>query len=238
MGRGIARRTPIVRTLAGIVSPVTRDTAVRNELSKKQTALSDLKEYFDDYGKAYLSGEYPTISTKPRSAEGQEALEAAGIGDLGTLNGGDDSAPYPGMTQPPPTNPLYWEFMGQLHQRLMTDTQGDLKGFMTLLGKRSDLLAYSRSLQDVNAGNFNRWKQIVEEDPKVQEIIGMMSPEDMNDPTRALNYIRGELNLIEREILQTVKAVEEDMSNSIGRPIKLEDLDPYKVPEGMAPEPW
>lgn len=238
-GRSIGRRTPVVRTVAGIVSPLTRDTRVRREIAVKQDMITQLGEHYKKYGQYYLDDEYPTIPTEPRSKGGALDLARRGLGQLGVLNQGD-TAPFPGMAQPPPVNPLWWDFAQLVHDRLRSDDKAetDWKGFLTLSDRRGDLLAYLDSLRKVDPAHLHQWAADVAADPELQEIIGGLDEADRNSPTRAMNFIINELNMVELEMLTTIREVEEAISEEVGQDIKLEDLDPRVVPEGMTPVEW
>lgn len=107
-GKRVISKVPIVSDLTGLSMPVAGNTPTTEELFKKQRVLRDMEEYY----KTWIS-QGGQIGLKPRSKAG-EAIATSVLGEK-------PPAEAAGMSQPPPTNPLYNQFMEEVHNKFQKD---------------------------------------------------------------------------------------------------------------------
>jgi hypothetical protein len=220
-GRRVVEKTPIVRNILGLTPPASGNTAVMEELFAKQKEIRQLNDFF----RKWTDQEGLVGGTKPRSASGEIAARAA-VGP----NPPRQSA---GINQPPPTNPLYQMFMQEVHNKFardaLTDSRGRDRGgigFQSMWDRFSRYSEHIRRLRKVNEGNQVTWERQLEQEPDQLKFL----------KDNGVNYkdIRAVRNLYEKKrqdvarvLLFTIRDVENDFSQRLGRPIKLKDLNPY-----------
>lgn len=219
-GKRAISKTPILRDVTGILPPASGNTNVTEELFKKQRALKQLDEYYKTWDVA--GGQ---IGLKPRSKSGEE-LAAQKLGERPP----PDAA---GINQPEPTNPLYKMFMEEVHAKFMKDATQDRKGndtgalgFQSLWNRYSIATRQISRLNKVNAGNYVTWQDQLEDRPEQVQYLEKNGV-DTTDPIRVKNFYERQRQDAARVILFTIRAVEDDFSKRLGRPVKLEDLNPY-----------
>lgn len=220
MGKRMIQKTPVLRDVTNVRAAMTGNTDITAEMFKKQGALKKL----DSHYKRWVRDE-GLIYQKPRSASG-ELLAVEAMGERPP----SDSA---GMSQPPPTNPLYNLFIEEMHDKFFKDAPTTTKnkenggiGFLSFWQRYSIATANIARLRKVNDGNNVTWQRYLEQTPKQRYYL-----QRNNVDTTNINEVR---NFYERQrqdaakvILKTVRDVEKEFSERLGRPMTIEDLDPY-----------
>lgn len=222
VGQQLTSRAPMIRDITGILPPMTGNTDIRKELFEKQREIDQLLKYYQKWDKN--AGQ---INVKPASPGGGQAA------DTGYGLGPTIPAESPGLSQPPPTNPLYIKFMGDVYNRFKRESPNYVKGedqggigFRSLWRRYGDSTEALKSLRPINEGNYVTWQNELNNKPEVKKWL-----EDQGVNTKNLREVKNvfvkEQQDAARVILKTIRAVEEDFSKMAGRPIKLKDLNPY-----------
>lgn len=227
MGKRVIAKAPLIRDIANVRAPMTGNNQVTEALFKKSKALNDLVKYFDKI-------EEGEVDTKGASAFGDKVTEK--------LLGSKVPSEMAGVNQPEPTNMLYKMFAERVRDRVKKDTpdkedatQGGI-GYKSLWRRYGDATEHLRSLRKVNDGSFVTWQKQLADRPEQLKFL-----KDNNvDPTN-LVQVR---NLYEktrqdtaRVLLFAVRAIEKEMSDALGKPVRIEDLDPYAKPAPHTQQP-
>jgi hypothetical protein len=185
------------------------------------------------------------VGTKASSIPGEIAMtEQLG---LNRLNEGN-----PGLSQPDPDNPLYIDFMKRFYARFMKETPTMVKGedaggiaFKSMFRNYGRATQKIERMKDVNYGTYDRWQDELqvtqdqmdaEENPRKKEAmrLSILARQELDqygvDTTNrqdVVNFYRRMQFDAMRTINYTRRAVEAEMSEAAGRPIKLNDIQPY-----------
>jgi hypothetical protein len=219
-GKRVVSKTPLVRDVANIHAPVSGNTAITEELFKKQRTLRELEQYYREWTKnAGLIGQ------KPRSKEG-EAIATAALGER------PPSEPA-GINQPPPTNPLYALFIEEMHNRFFTDNpyakNGDPTGaigFLSLWNRYGLATRQLQRIRKVTDGNNVTWRRELEESPKQLDYLKRNGVDPYNI-TQVRNFYERQRQDAARVILFTIRDTEREFSQRLGQPFHIEDVNPY-----------
>ena len=247
------QKTPILRDVTGIYPPLSGNTALAKETFEKQQSINRLTKFIEDWslgGKTRGPGE---VSIEPASKGGGQVMDW--LHQIPTLfsRGQITSSQSPGLAQPPPTNPLYNQFLEEVRARFRKESplpnrQGEDEGG---IGFKSMWRDYGNStkmltrLRNINEGNNITWQQELDRNPEAKQ--------DLTNAGIDTTNIRQVRNFYERKryeslrtINYTIRAVEYDLTQQLannpqlaaqlgwdGQPITLEKLDPYKRPAGL-----
>lgn len=229
-GSRMVSKTPILRNVAGILPPQTGSTDLTEKLFAKEKVINNLSRYFRTWDDSRGAGK---IGLKPASKAGAEVVT--------DLLGPDPSAEYAGLVQPPPTNPLYQQFMKEVYDKTNADDpkKGGM-GFKSIWRRYGDYTQHLKSLRSINAGNMVTWQmQLATRPDQLADLKN--AGVDHRDVRAVRNYYETKRQEVVRQLLFSIRAVEEDISKRIGKPFKMEDLDPYaKGPRAgveLAPTP-
>jgi hypothetical protein len=222
MGKRLVQKTPYVRDILNEHAPATGNTPIMEAMFAKQKAVDNLVRYFQNYG---MTGQ-AKINTKPASRSGGE------VADL--ILGEALPAQMAGIHQPPPTNPLYIKYMEMLRDAVKKDALIDSKGlvsggmgFRSLWRRYGDMSKEIRSTRNINAGNYVTWqKQLEKFSPDTKHALEEYGV-DTKNPSAVRNFLQHKRQDAGRHILFALRAIERQMSEQEGRPIRIEDLDPY-----------
>jgi hypothetical protein len=248
IGKREIQKTPLLRNAAGLPQPATGNTRVVEELFAKQRAIGDLVKYIQKWGEAE-EGMRGDINTDPKSYQG-------GLLATDKL-GKPVPSQSAGIDQPPPTNPLYSLFADQVYQTAKKDvlfdklavnsvvhtipgvnkgrvamsegytgapTQGI--GIPSLWARYGDASEQLRRLKNINAANHATWQMQLEKRPEQMQYL-KENKVDYKDPVAVRNFYENIRQNAARVILHTIKKVEADFSQRIGRPVTIEMLSPY-----------
>jgi hypothetical protein len=232
-GTRAVQKTPILRSAIGVTPLVSSTTDNSNELFAKQDAIDKLTGFFSEWDRA--GG---LINVKPPSAFGGQAADAI-LDDTGKLPqtepGSNKSAP-PGLNMPPPTNPLYKAFILRLYNDFETDNSRDVPGvtkdmigFKSIWARRGDLTKAINSIKPVNAGNYVTWQKQLASHPEWLAELTKAGVSTKN-PIEVRNYLVKQRQDVDQVLLMAIRKTEQAVSQEVGRPIRLEDLDPYGHP--------
>lgn len=248
MTKRMAIKTPILRDIANLHTPISGNTEISSELFRKQKSIDQLVRYYQTYDNPTgPGGGVHEINTKPVSKSGIITAEK--------LLGPQVSSQNPGLDQPPPTNPLYSQFMNELYLKVHKDSEKTGgEGFKSLWDYYRDASDAITKMRNINAGNFVTWQQQMNErndlvkgfeeagpwnvDPKAKSKAMSHNRNDLamqldnagvnrNDPYAVRNFYEKKRQWAARTILFYIRDVEDRMSKVAGKPIKIEDLQPY-----------
>lgn len=223
-GKRVVSKAPITRAITNIQPPATGNTRYTEDLFAKQKAISDLDRFYKDWG---LTGGNLNIGAKTaRSVEGGKiATDALGQ----PLPRG-----APGMGQPEPTNPLYKMFAQEMHDTFKKDDpkNGGI-GFQSMWKRYTDATKAIKTVQSVSAGNFVTWQRYLDSVPETKAFL-QDAGVDYRNPLAVKSFYESYRQAAAKELLFTIKRVENEFSQRLGRPIKFEDLQPYG--QGLPPE--
>ena len=226
--RKTIEKTPIARDIIGYKAPASGNTRVTDELFKYQRTIDQLARFFktndesmDDQG----------ISIKPRSKSGAEVVNKF----LGS--GPPESLAAQG--QPEPTNPLYKMFISELYDKFKTDATVDQRtgaakggiGYQSLMQRYGQYTRNLKALRNVNEGNAVAWDQYLATVPDQMQFL-IDNNIDPTDVRTVRNFYERKRQDAARQILFTIRAVEEDFARRLNKPgFRITDLDPYaKMP--------
>lgn len=226
--RGVSK-TPLVRDIFNVRAPSVGNTRILDDLFKKQRAIRELERYY----KRNTVNE-GLIGIKPRSQRG-EAFVAEIFGERPPMQPA-------GLPQPKPTNPLYNMFMEEVHKKFVKDEPTDRYGnetgaigFLSMWQRFGIATDNLRMLRKINDGNNTTWQQYLAETPEQTNYLrrNNVDPRNLND---VRNFYERQRQYIARTILFVIRGVENDFSERLGKPIKIEDLDPYGKGLSKAPD--
>lgn len=223
-GQKLAERTPILRNVMGMTPKQPGNTRLSEEMWARQGLFKSLDEFYRHYG---TQGGERKFTNKPASKSGGEVVDAK--------LGPPPPPTSPGLGQPQTTNPLYQELMAEVHDKLTKDSDktGGI-GYRSMWQRYSRATAALKTLQPINAGNYVTWQAKLQEKPDIMEFLEQNNV-NYKDPTAVKSFYEQIRQNAAALILQTVQEVEHNMSQKVGKPIKLEDLDPYKK-KSLLPE--
>lgn len=235
-GKRMVTKTPIVRNAFDIVPPASGNTHITEELFRKEKVLNDLSKYYRTWTKAGGA-----ISLKMASESGGRTVN--------NLLGDGPPSESGGLHQPPPTNPLYQSFMEEVYNKFnkdspekkvdpvtgmksgkkdavwVPDEDGGL-GVKSMWRRYGDYSVNLKRLRQINDGNNVTWQMQLSERPEQLKYL-----KDNNIDYKSLrdvrNFYEAKRQEVARQLLFTIRAVEEDFSSRLGKPFHIEDLDPY-----------
>ena len=231
------RQVPIMNNLFDAQPKMSGSNKITEEYFGKMKSIDVIVKHFKD--KVIHAGE---INTKPASILGGEVADK--------MLGPAIPPITPGPPQPPPTNPLYNEFMATLYARVKRDNPGysqkgeDLGGvgFISLLRRWGDSSAAIKSMEYVDAGLHPKWQAWLNK-PENEQLKTWLKDANV-DQTNA----RAVRNVFEEKrqaagltLLYYINAVENELTakkraglpaqgippNPNASPVLLEDIEPY-----------
>jgi hypothetical protein len=232
MGKRVVQKTPLIRDVAGIKTPMTGNNAVTEALFEKQKALDNLVRFFRRYD---INTGQAVINTKPASQSGGMIAER--------LLGPAMPAENAGLDQPPPTNPLYKEFMQRVYdavKRDSVDTGG--MGMRSLWRRYGDASAQIQRMRNINAGNYVTWEKQMAARPDQLKYL-QDNGVDTKDPRAVKNFYEKQRQDAARQLMFAIRSIENKMSKEKGGRVRIEDLDPYgkgnvvQEDTGLLPDP-
>jgi hypothetical protein len=217
-GKRMIMKTPILSDVMNIHPPISGVNRITEELFAKEKTVNNLAKYFRTWDASKGAGK---INVKPATAFGGDVVTQA--------FGPPPPTTPPGIPQPTPTNPLYKQFMADLYAKTQNDTnakgQGGI-GLKSIWRRYGDYSAELKTLRSTNAGNYVTYMMHMEQNPDQLSELKSMNI-DYKNPRAVQNYYQDKRMEVSRTILFTYRALEEQYSQKLGIPFKLEDLDPY-----------
>lgn len=219
-GTRFVQKTPILRDALNLQQPATGNNAITEELFKKSKAIRSLETFYKKWtvGQGLIGAKAPSI--------GGEKLAAGQLGPR-------QPAQAAGINQPEPTNPLYNMFIEDMHRKFVTDSPLDRKGkpqgavgFRSLWNRYSIATQQIDRLRKVNPGNDALWREELDDRPQQLKYLRDNKIDPYN-PRAVQNFYERKRQDAARVLLKTIRDVENDFSKRLGRPVKIENLDPY-----------
>lgn len=235
-GKRMIMKTPIARDLFDVKPPMTGNTDITEQLFAKEKVINNLSRYYRVWSRD--AGE---INTKMASERGGQVVQ--------TLLGNGPPSQSAGLDQPVPTNPLYVAFMDEVYNKFnkdspdrkvdpisgnksnkkdaiwVPDDEGGI-GAKSLWRRYGDYSTQLKRLRQINDGNNTTWQlQLGQRPEQIQYLKD--NHVDYKDVRTVRNFYEAKRQEVSRQILFTIRAVEEDFSRRMGKPFKIEDLDPY-----------
>jgi hypothetical protein len=228
-GKTGLQKAPLVRDMTGVLPVMSGNTDIREELFEKQKEIDQLIKYFQGDRAGFQ------INTKPASTGG---------GNVADILHGEPSinTQPPGLVPPPPTNPIYQQFMADVYNRFKKESptfvngkdEGGI-GFRSLWRRYGDATQALKTLRSVNDGNNVTWQKQLEGRPELRKELEA-SHVDPTDLRAVKNYYVYKQQDSARIILKTIKAVEQEFSQKIGKPVTIKDFKPYIPPDQAGEE--
>jgi hypothetical protein len=118
-------------------------------------------------------------------------------------------------------------------------------GIPSAWARYGDYTEKLKRMRPINEGNYVTWQLQLSQRPEELKYLKDNNV-DYKSPKAVMNWYQQKRLEAARLILFSIRAVEEDFSQRIGKPIHIEDLDPYGKPipkdAALAPEadipPW
>jgi hypothetical protein len=236
-GKRTITKTPILRDLTNIHLPASGNVRVTQDLFDKQRSVDQLARFFRKWDK--VGGQGGNINVSARSPTGGAAVDA--------MLGPGPGHFSPGLDQPEPTNPLYLQFMTELYTKMKKDAltrtvdpvtgkssrkKGAVEedtgaiGIPSAWARYGDYTEKLKRMRSINDGNYVTWQLQLSQRPEELKYLKDNNV-DYKSPRAVQNWYQQKRLDAARLILFSIRAVEEDFSQRIGKPIKIEDLDPY-----------
>lgn len=263
-GKRVIEKTPVLRDITGIKPPMSGSNETTEQLFKKSKAIHQLIDFIKAQDETNYAGGW--LSTKPRSTSG--GIHIDNIMEQNLPESTEEGYfPRAGLPIAEPTNPLYSLFLNDVIQKFAKDaTERNIArgkgsklnpvmeqtggiGYQTLWKDYGFFKEQVKSMRGIDAGNTVLWEQRM--DPQVRAYL-----EDnkipTNNPRAAQNFFEQKRQEYARQILFTVRAVEQEFTRRLADPnvrmmltqkgiplpdkITIEDLSPYMGQE--APDTW
>lgn len=245
-GKRMITKTPIIRDAFDVKLPASGNTQITEELFKKEKVLNDLSKYYRTWTKAGGA-----INIKPASERGGDVVNS--------LLGSGPPSESGGLHQPPPTNPLYQSFMEEVYNKFnkdspdkkvdpvtgaksgkkdaiwIPDDDGGM-GVKSMWRRYGDYSTNLKRLRQINDGNAVTWQLQLSQRPEQLQYLKDNNV-DYKDVKTVRNFYEAKRQEVARQLLFTIRAVEEDFSSRLGRPFHIEDLDPYSKQAPGGPQP-
>lgn len=232
--RRVTEKTPFVRDMVGWKPPVAGSTQITDDLFSDKGVLTKLDQYYKNFD--------PTIDRSNRrergSAEGRIVAEHF-------MPGLDMPKQTLGIPPAPPTNALYMAFMKEVDRRFHKDTVSDKGegklpsggiGFPSQMAKYSIITRQIKDMRKIDDGNSVKWKDRIEHEPELYDFLEAHKI-PIDDPRTVRNFLEQQRQTAARQIMFTIKAVEQDFQQRLGDPnFSFEKLDPYQpylLPPGV-----
>lgn len=233
-GTRMTRKAPLVRDALGVKAPASGSTRVTEEYYKKQKEINALLRFYRQWDT------YDPASPETRGNIDTKATSKTGGAVAQQLLGNPIPSERPGLNQPNPTNPLYTQFISEVHKKFaldaLTKAEGRGKdrrdvatgaiGYKSIARRLGDANEALRSMRNINAGNYVTWERQLSERP---EQLAELQENKVNykDPVAVKNYYEKKRQDAARVLLFTIRQVEAEFSKAAGRPITLGMIDPY-----------
>lgn len=229
VGRKQIEKTPLVRDIFDVHGPISGNTPVQAELYQKNDSIRQLLNFYGKYGNTGIQ----SIGPKKIASPSAEAMARA---KLGARVPSESS----GLDEPLPDNPLYLRFMDMVHNKFQLDAakHGGI-GYKTMWNFYKGVSDDLKSMRNIDYGSQVDWMKKMEQRPK-QIAYLQNAGIDYTDPHAVRDFYERKRQNWAREILWTIKDVENEMSQQLEQliasgampatiklPIKIEDLRPY-----------
>lgn len=218
------QKTPILRDIVNIKMPMTGNNAITAELMAKRRSLRELEQHYTRWTKGK-----GLIGTRVISRTGEEIANEY----LGTRPPSESA----GRQQPPPTNPLYNQFIEDLHNWFVKDATVDKRGkdlgdaggfgFPSLYARYSAATTQIERLKKVSPGNLAAWREDLDKNSPEQVKYLKEQKVDPYNPKAVQNFYETKRQDAARVLLHYIRETEKEMSEYLGRPVKIEDIRPY-----------
>jgi hypothetical protein len=268
-GQRVVEKTPVLRDITGLKPPMGGSNETTEELFKKSKSVNQLLKFIKAYDENLGAGGW--LSTKPRSVSGGIQVDNTMGSGLPVAHLGDNASaeyfPRAGLPIAEPTNPLYQLFLKEVHDKFAQDATerntahgkgskanpqmeptGGI-GYQTLWKDYGFFKEQVASMRKIDAGNVSTWRERM--DDNVRAYLNTNGV-DANNPRAAQNFFEQKRQEYARQILFTVKAVEQQFTQRLADPnvqatlaasgikvpskLTIEDLTPYNGKE--APDTW
>jgi hypothetical protein len=224
-GRAIIKRTPIMRDIADMHSNISGNTLASRQAFERDKEINQLASFWKQYG---ATGKERITKDRPSSKSGDAAATAAV---------GEHMPPESmGLDQPPPTNPLYLQFMQQVYNATKHDSdRTGGSGYRSIWDRYRETTKDIAAMRNIDYGNMVTWQQSMDARPTTLDYLKRNNI-DPHNPYAVRNFIERKRQNILKEINTKINQVE----STIG--YKLKDLHPYHLP-GATPvaediAPW
>lgn len=235
MGKKTAEKMPLVRDVTGWKPPVTGSTRITSEAFEDNAIFKKMDQWY-----------------KNRDPDGPEASGGGGGSKEGRIVTDMFMPKSPGESNlgqnKASPNQLYQAFMEELHAKLSKDTiteRGKGKEASGGIGMKSHWKRYAEFtdiIKDVkNHEQSATWERRIDQEEGLKKYL-TENRIDYRNPRLVRNFLEHERQTAARQIMFTMRAIEQDFGKRIGDGnFKFEKLDPMKptpLPPGFEPQPF
>lgn len=239
-GRRTVEKAPMLRDIIGYKPPVTGSTQVTDDLFGDKKILSKLSKYYKDRD--------PDRDRSDKREAGSE--EGRLVADM-FMPAAPPSTRQGHSFHPakPPVNALYGMFMEELDRKINKDVVSERgKGKLPSggMGWKSQMARYSEFTEHIQAirkieGNPVTLKMRIDADPALKFYLEE-NHVPIDNPRAIKNFLETERQVAAKQLMFTLKALEQDFQKRLGDPNfsfdKLDPNQPYLLPSGMVPKPF
>lgn len=231
--RRAVEKTPIVRDAIGWKAPVAGSTDITEEMFADKGVLSKLDQYFRS----------KDVTAPKKEKRYGASREGAMVADL--FMPAQPPNETLGLPQPAPVNALYSAFMQELDKKLMADTISERGkgatptggiGFKSHMKRYSEFTDQIKAMRNIDEGNMVTWKKRIEGNQELEMYLRINNI-PIDNPRMVRNFLEHERQTAARQIMFTLKALEQDFQRRLGDPkFQFKDLDPnkpYMLPQGV-----
>lgn len=234
MGKKTSEKMPVVRDVTGWKAPVAGSTRITSEAFEDNAMFKKIDRWYKD-----------------RDPDGPEASGGGGGSKEGRIVTNMFMPPSPGTStlgeNKASPNQIYAAFMEELHAKLSKDTiteRGKGKEATGGIGMKSHWKRYAEFtdiIKDVKNNELSAtWEKRIEQQPGLQDYL-MENNIDYLNPRLVRNFLEQQRQTAARQIMFTMRAIEQDFSRRLGTEFKFEQMDPLKptpLPPGFVPQPF
>lgn len=237
MSRRVVEKTPIVRDAIGWKTAVSGSTDTSDEMFKDRGILRKLTDYYTKKD-----------ATRNHEINAGKSKEGTAVADLFMPT--EPPTTTLGLPQPKPVNALYSAFMEELDRRLNKDViseRGKGKtpsggiGFPSHMARYSAFTQHIKDMRNIDEGNAVTWRERIKATPELEMYLRNNNI-PIDQPRMVRNFLEHERQTSARQIMFTLKAVEQEFQQRLGDPkFSFDQLDPnkpYMLPPGMTAQPF
>ena len=213
-----------VGPLFGYAKTMPGNTQIVNEMFNREQSIHAITDYLRDYG---MTGERKILPDKP-----SQSMERAANARLQAMGLPVQKLPPEsfGIGHGPATNPLFTRFAAMLDARMRRAPSKGGTGLPSILERYRSATKDIQELRDTDPGNQVTWLRKLEAKPTVMRALSNANVDHTN-PTAVKNFLERYRQDMARAINTTITGIENEISQAVGRPIKIEDLQPYATPQ-------
>ncbi len=242
-------KTPIVREFGKLIpdnsvigyKPImTGSTPVTDEMFDDKKGLGKLAKFYKE-----RDPDRDRSNKKPTGFKSGQGKEIADI-FMPELPPDAGKGLSLGLPAKQPINALYNYFISELDRKLNKDVVGKDGlpaggiGFPSQMARYNAFTAHLKAMRKIDIGNMASWQARIEHEPKLKEYLEEHNV-STTDPVKVKNFLETERQTTARQLMFTLKAIEQDFQKRLNNPkFSFDDLDPNQpmlLPPGFDATP-